>query len=472
MRGARATMPLLVGFLACHLSSVDQIEELRLCLASVQVQTAMRALLVSYSAASVTLAEQAGRVLEAAARECEYVHALPQPEPHSQFEHFDACRAYAERELIGEQQYPRDSIWCIFSDDDDIWHADRSRVYTMALRQATRSRQLAEAQAVLCSTFATETVGMADYEAAWRARDAGQPLVSPRQSPCTAAEVAQWLSDGRARLADAHTKNADGSARHELCEYWCVRRNGPSVPKRHAPCAPFTDPLVSPSRQYCTRFSTLCSFLEDATDSLKRSRFCDMAFRAHIRQYGGGGVLDAPAPAGCWVYFHSKRKALAGTSMSQSAGPPQAADDGGAGAPEVEALLRLFPEGSTSAEEVWRSLTYARRHAELSWASAYQGQIGHASPAADDAVTRDAVNALVKRLVSTFDEYLASCAPLSGQRSALLDAASEHHPSNHAVASPARQLSPHPARAASGSFAAECVVPWRAQCGRLSAQHE
>jgi hypothetical protein len=292
-------MPSVVAFLASHLSTQDQCDELALCLASACQQSELRLLLVSWSAKNAEVAAVATKIFEQASQKARFIVPLQQKATLSQFQHFERCLTHVEKVLIAPGLHSAEDLWVMFSDDDDLWHANRVQVYASSLRAAQQQfpAQLAEVHSLLCATFATEALERADYERAWKLQLAGQ-RPGLRASPRSAGEVDAWLADKRARLADVRTKqqgqkDTGGLANQEECEYW----------------------------QYCTRLSVLAAFLRGATSALLRSRFCDMAFKTHLRCNLKRPLLEAQAPPGCWVYYHSKRKVRCANGGSASAHP-------------------------------------------------------------------------------------------------------------------------------------------------------
>ena len=369
-----ADAPYLVAWMASHIRGGDQVEELRVCLASIVCQSVTpHVLLISWSSTDTSLAAAVASAIKDAqsgARR-EFIVSLPQPVQRSQFQHFDACRRYVEEIIIGDRGRRPENLWCLFSDDDDIWHSDRCKTYLNAVRGASQQlprEQLAQVGSFLCSTFATEALERADYEEAWRDHHQGQE-VGLRESPQDAADVAKWLATGRACLADHATKSADGTANKSSCEYW----------------------------QYLISFPVILEFLASARPALLQSTFCDMALRTHLTCNLGRPICELQAPAGNFLYYHSKRKALHGTSMSQAlvdGEPPRYP-----ATPQDEPSQRAASATADPAA-IKRSLAGARRHAELAWATAYVTRVP------DGIAPAVAARRTLQWLTSQFEAYV------------------------------------------------------------------
>jgi hypothetical protein len=149
-------MPEMVGMLAAHLSSDDQLHDLAICLASICQQSRLpHRIVLSFSAANAQLADDAAAAIEAARNKISDLVVLRQTSPRSQFQHYAACCGHV-KEALGESR--REALWCLFSDDDDIWHPDRCQLYESSIQQAARfhAAQFAHVHSLLCATFATE----------------------------------------------------------------------------------------------------------------------------------------------------------------------------------------------------------------------------------------------------------------------------------------------------------------------------
>jgi hypothetical protein len=127
--------PLLVCFLACHVSTMARVEKLRWMLDSVLAQQGgpLPTLHVSWSAASVEVASAVRAVrdatLHAYSAHRGTLKMTEQPERKSQFEHLrELCRSVSASE--GRP------AWVYFTDDDDVWSESRHALFLSACRAA------------------------------------------------------------------------------------------------------------------------------------------------------------------------------------------------------------------------------------------------------------------------------------------------------------------------------------------------
>ena len=123
MTAVPTAQPRLVGMMAAHLSSTDQLSELSLCLESLRRQSSKPSIVVvSYSAGSARLATAAAVAFADAGSD--FIVALHSKVARSQFEHYTVCAQHVEKALV-DDSCTREDVWCLFSDDDDLWHPER-----------------------------------------------------------------------------------------------------------------------------------------------------------------------------------------------------------------------------------------------------------------------------------------------------------------------------------------------------------
>ena len=156
--------PYIVGILASRVRTAQQIDELALCIGSITAQTVKpHQMLVSWSADTAEIAQKVKHLLCQASGK--YLVELQQHEAYSQFDHFDACRVYIEQIIVSREGRPADSVWCLFSDDDDLWHPERCQRYLQFLHHGIRNHpaKVAELCGLRCIPYATD----ANTHSAW-----------------------------------------------------------------------------------------------------------------------------------------------------------------------------------------------------------------------------------------------------------------------------------------------------------------
>ena len=156
--------PPLALLIASHVPDHERLRRLRACLRCVGAQRGdqLKGTWLSWSAGEA-LRPAVRKLIEELA--VPRLHAVEQPQPLRQFEHYaDISRRASE--ALGE------AAWAIFSDDDDLMHPERSSAYAAAITEAIAR-------------------GARAVGAAWTAR----PRVA--ESPRTASDVDALVAAGR-----------------------------------------------------------------------------------------------------------------------------------------------------------------------------------------------------------------------------------------------------------------------------------
>ena len=207
----------IIGMLASHVRSDAQADELALCLASITAQSVKPyVMLVSWSAETAEMTQRVQEALRKTDPSGEFLVALHQREAHSQFEHFDACRVYVERAIVSRGR-PADSIWCLFSDDDDLWHPERCKRYFQFLLYGIKNHpaKVAELRSLRCIPYVTDADTHSDTHH-------GETVPALRECPRHAADVNDWLGNGRARLHDGTSSTTPSENLRGEYWQWCV----------------------------------------------------------------------------------------------------------------------------------------------------------------------------------------------------------------------------------------------------------
>lgn len=128
---ASRTAARVVALLASHVNGARRLESFVACLSSIAAQSALPDALVVGLSTTPDLAAPTRRAVDRCAAALAVAGVDVNVEfaaaPRAQFQHY-----YATLPLLKTWG---DDTWCVFSDDDDFWHADRLRVYDAAISE-------------------------------------------------------------------------------------------------------------------------------------------------------------------------------------------------------------------------------------------------------------------------------------------------------------------------------------------------
>lgn len=229
--GVEDTNIQILTLMACYVSSHARMQALQACLDSIAAQSYRTCLLISWSCASDELATAVTTLFAMHEERGTLALASRTVEQLSQFEHYRRLvRSLQERERLRNAILSRQtSTWVAFTDDDDIWHPHRLRVYADTLNQGVE----ASCASVCCPWYAI-----------------GKTVAK------SADAVGDLLAKGAAEM-EAVSKDelrAEGTSAIAGMEYWT----------------------------FMPRLSVLIDFFNDVPAPLLNSPFCDLAFRGSL----------------------------------------------------------------------------------------------------------------------------------------------------------------------------------------------
>lgn len=210
----------VIALLASHVDSPTRLDALRRCLRSVEAQTEPPARFVVSTSSDPDLTAQVAEAVQNSP--CVDEHLAQGSGPLPQFEHYRRLR-----DVVFEREERLEDAWVFFSDDDDLWHPDRTRAFAAAA-EAVRRRVQRHVQAV-CSCVHL------------RPRAEGGALTC-------AIDVCMALARGEL----AHGPREYGSEHIDLC----------------------------------VRLSTFGAFFEEHSSRVTRHKLADVRFCYYVRHYG------------------------------------------------------------------------------------------------------------------------------------------------------------------------------------------
>lgn len=160
---------------ATHISSIARVETLRHCLRSIKGQSQTPWICLSWSAATIELADAVESMLTSerifSGVSTEGI-CLRQEARLSQFEHYQylARRLAQEASELSKSQRVQTVVWCLFGDDDDVWHPMRLEFYCLLLGQMD-GEQRSSSQAITCGWYAVRSGRKASLQAATSAAE-------------------------------------------------------------------------------------------------------------------------------------------------------------------------------------------------------------------------------------------------------------------------------------------------------------
>jgi hypothetical protein len=133
----------LVQLCASHINSERRVGRLRIMLESWSKQTQQVPMYLSISFASDVLKKLALAILKERPRTAVDLVVLCNKTPKSQFQHYQQLAA-----RVSQEQHTSVKMWCIFTDDDDESHPERTASYVYALSREVQAGTLAAASCV------------------------------------------------------------------------------------------------------------------------------------------------------------------------------------------------------------------------------------------------------------------------------------------------------------------------------------
>lgn len=315
----------IVAMMASHIGNAERLAWFRVCLRSIIAQSHATSVAVSWSAATEALASKTRCLLSETMLRTEVV-SREQPRPLSQFEHYRALTKQLEQtEDTGESSH-----WVIFSDDDDLWHPERSGVYSSLLADSDGNMSVVSA---VCPWYVSDPDG---------------------RRPSSVEEVNAWLKEGTAVIKGGLSEKVlkDASVHGNDEEYW----------------------------MYAVRRRALDKFFEDATDSLLACKFCDMAFRSFVRGFGGSAgqtVYIQNGPQSPWMYFYNYHDSKCQKSVEElpnMVGKPLPEDEAAAAKiqPILVSLMPGYEEHFGTVAKISECLALIRKQLALPCCSQYE----------------------------------------------------------------------------------------------------
>jgi hypothetical protein len=256
----------LVCFIASHVASSQRVRQLEDLLHSIYNQqprsSALPPVAISWSAASIELADAARRVLDTAisVRRHWRLQHYEQSEQRSQFEHLRILTSHFA-------DCPPE--WVFFSDDDDLWSEHRHAVYLKEIMAASM-----ETHALLC-------------------RRKAMPLARARALPLNASAVRDLLAAGEARLADSNRPDGLEEEEYNMAEYFDL----------------------------ALRFASVRDFFATMPDYVVGHKLCDLAFCFLMsNDLRTVKFLPSGSHATDFIYFYARGNQAGGASNSLSVG--------------------------------------------------------------------------------------------------------------------------------------------------------
>jgi hypothetical protein len=205
--------PILVGVCGSHLDSVQRIGYLRAMLRSWAEQEHGIALYLSLSC-EPGLEEEVSKEVERLQNAHPTLTMSRVETKRSQFQHY----ALITQRLLAEHTCNSDSVWVLFSDDDDIWHPRRTLEMYTNLKAMRHMRSLTSTSACVLPYY-LDCPGTANVLTWKQAEDAirrGTATIeySPRRST-----TELWLAACLLKhLADFIARSSDALLAHRYCD--------------------------------------------------------------------------------------------------------------------------------------------------------------------------------------------------------------------------------------------------------------
>eukprot|EP01065_Artemidia_motanka_P036025 TRINITY_DN43921_c0_g1_i1.p1 TRINITY_DN43921_c0_g1~~TRINITY_DN43921_c0_g1_i1.p1 ORF type:complete len:406 (+),score=101.45 TRINITY_DN43921_c0_g1_i1:41-1219(+) len=311
LSAAASAGPQFAVLLASHVNSRRRLDHLCRLLGSLADQAACRPrwVFASISASEAALQREAvGLFSSQRWRGGVETFVLPQPEPRSQFEHFDALRSEVARTVP-------DDAWLLFSDDDDLWHPLRTLLFAQGVVRALRERPR-DVTSVVVPVYCRNSGEIDNLPTA------GELHVSP-------SVVERLIGQGHIERVAWSPQNAV-NVPHLECWLHAVQ---PPVFRR---------------------------FMDGTTAAQRKHKFCDFLFSAFFRrQWGAGGrtLYSVPAYPSVWSYFH-RQHAHQITKVFWEKEPVTAAD-------RALAAEMLPPPAPGQQERLWQHAANLRQDSEM-----------------------------------------------------------------------------------------------------------
>jgi len=208
----------------------------------------------------------------------------------TQFEHIRAALASAEVELRGrsQQQAKEQSLWCLFGDDDDLWHPRRAAEFAKAIREHKHMEAVA----------AFVSVSRADVR---KPVTVGDERMEAKLLPRTAAAVDGFMANSKWR----RRRCTEDCFKEFMRERRRLQFEGQDPATLPAPLE-----LEMEYFDMCPRLRILKEFYASTSPRILAHRFCDLRLDEFLLSYAFMGKelgLEVSwfDPGSVWMYFYS-----------------------------------------------------------------------------------------------------------------------------------------------------------------------
>jgi len=228
---------------------------------------------------------------EASSNDWQRTLLTEQSEKLMQFEHIKAALATAEAEMSTwwtQDEAASHSIWCIFGDDDDLWHPER----TSAFAKAIRNHRLADGVAAFVS------VARADVR---KPVAVGDARMDSSMLPRTASAVEDFL---------ATSPFARRRSQEDIFKEFMKQRRQAQFEGKDPATVVVPLELEMEYFDFCPRLRILKEFFATTSARILSHRFCDLRLDEFLISYARLGKemgleLSWFDPGSVWMYFYS-----------------------------------------------------------------------------------------------------------------------------------------------------------------------